>query len=76
MKDELTGWLNAVDFDKVEKVQAVTAIYDKLGIRELTENRINMYFDRGFDCFEQIKADADRKNVLIQFTRQLIERES
>jgi geranylgeranyl diphosphate synthase type II len=76
LKDELIGWLNATDFDKAEKVQAVTSIYDKLGIRELTENRINMYFDRGFDCFEQIKADTDRKNVLIQFTRQLIERES
>lgn len=76
IKDELTAWLTRTDFDKEEKVRAVTAIYDQLGIREITEARINDYFARGFANFDQINADADRKAVLIQFARQLVERES
>ncbi|WP_080054021.1 polyprenyl synthetase family protein [Spirosoma aerolatum] len=74
--DELTGWLAKTEFDKREKVKAITAIYDQLGIRQQTEARINDYFARGFANFDQVKADKDRKNVLIQFTRQLVERES
>src|SRR5690554_2087299 len=31
---ELRDWENAADFDKEEKVKAVTALYDRLGIRE------------------------------------------
>ena len=76
IKEELTGWLNKTTFDKAEKVQAVTAIYDRLGIRELTEGRITAYFDRGFANFDQVNAKPDRKKLLIQFARQLVERES
>ncbi|GAB4045922.1 polyprenyl synthetase family protein [Spirosoma litoris] len=76
VRDELTNWLTLTTFDKAEKVQAVTAIYDQLGIRQQTEARINEYFARGFANFDQINADPDRKNLLIQFTRQLVERES
>ncbi|WP_077923707.1 polyprenyl synthetase family protein [Spirosoma sp. 209] len=76
VRDELTSWLTRTRFDKAEKVQAVTAIYDKLGIREITETRINTYFERGFTNFEQINADPARKSLLSQFARQLVERES
>lgn len=76
LKEELTGWLTQKEFDKAEKVQAVTSIYDQLGIRQLTEARIGEYFARGFTNFEAVKADADRKKMLIQFAKQLVERES
>lgn len=73
---ELTEWLNKATFDKNEKVKAVTAIYDKLGIRQLTEARITDYFTQGFANFDQVEAQPDRKKLLIQFARQLVERES
>jgi geranylgeranyl diphosphate synthase type II len=76
LKAELIGWLSATEFDKQEKVQAVTAIYDQLGIRQLTEERINNYFTRGFANFEQVSADPARKALLMDFTEQLIGRES
>jgi geranylgeranyl diphosphate synthase type II len=76
LRDQLTDWLTRTTFDKTEKVQAVTAIYDQLGIRQLTEARINEYFARGFANFDQVKATPERKNLLIQFARQLVERES
>lgn len=76
IKDELTDWLNRSEFDKAKKVKAVTTIYDQLGIRQITEARINSYFAKGLNNFDEIKADAVRKDFLIQFTQQLIERES
>ncbi len=75
-KDELIRWLTQPEFDKTEKVRAVTSIYDQLSIRQLTESRINDYFARGFANFAKIRADSTRKNLLIQFARQLVERES
>ncbi|GAA4411260.1 polyprenyl synthetase family protein [Nibrella viscosa] len=76
IKDELIGWLSRTEFDKQEKVQAVTAIYDQLGIREITESRINKYFAEGFANFEQLEANSTRKEMLLAFTHQLVERES
>ena len=76
IRDELTGWLTRTDFDKAEKVAAVTTIYDKLGIREIARSRVNAYFERGFANLEQINVDPTRKNVLGDFARQLVERES
>jgi geranylgeranyl diphosphate synthase type II len=76
IRDELIDWLTRTEFSKPEKVQAVTAIYDQLGVRELTESRINEYFALGFANFDQVDADPNRKTLLIQFARQLVERES
>ena len=76
VRNELTNWLQKPVTDKGEKVQAVTAIYEQLGIRQITESRISEYFARGFANFDQITADPARKALLIQFVRQLAERES
>ncbi|GAB2782721.1 polyprenyl synthetase family protein [Rhabdobacter roseus] len=72
---DLDYWLAADTFDKEEKVQAVTAIYDALGIRTLTEQKIDEYFSRGFDCLGRVAADPTRKAPLLGFVRQLVERE-
>ncbi|MEZ0486864.1 polyprenyl synthetase family protein [Fibrella aquatica] len=76
VRTDLLDWLNRGVFDKTEKVDAVTAIYDQLGIHELTEARIADYFAKGFANLDQISADPARKELLITFARQLVERES
>jgi geranylgeranyl diphosphate synthase, type II len=75
-KQKLDYWLQQKDFDKVEKVNAIIEIYNHLKIKELTENKINYYFNLGFEQLEQIEAEETRKAVLRQFIQQLIERES
>lgn len=74
-KNKLDHWLAAEDFDKEEKVKEVTAIYDSLGIRIFTEQKIKEYFAKGFDCLERLPADPDRKAPLMGFVHQLVERE-
>lgn len=74
-KKELEHWISKKQFDPEEKVNAVTKIYNDLGIKELTEETINMYFERGFNSLRQIDAPLHRKNVLKKFTASLAARE-
>lgn len=43
---ELRRWLRAKKFDEKRKIKAVTAIYDSLGLKELTEKKISEYLTR------------------------------
>lgn len=74
--ETLQYWLDAKDFDKAEKVAAVTEIYNSLNIKQLAEQKMNAYFDKGLADLEKLNASADRKKPLIELTKQLIERES
>ncbi|WP_394996171.1 polyprenyl synthetase family protein [Emticicia sp.] len=74
--EALNLWIDAKDFDKKEKVKAVTEIYNSLNIRQLAEEKMNDYFDKGLEGLAQLNASAERKQPLIEITKQLIERES
>jgi len=73
-KRELDQWLKEKKFNKQKKVNAVTALYDKLGIPQLTEKKIQFYFDKGFEKLEKIH-DSPAKALLIRFTKDLIDRQ-
>jgi geranylgeranyl diphosphate synthase type II len=73
-KIELDHWLKAKKFNKQKKVKAVTALYDKLNIPQLTEKKIQFYFSKGFEKLEKIQ-DSPAKAELIGFTRDLIGRQ-
>ena len=74
-KQELVKWLSVKKINKQQKVNAITAIYDSLGIPQLTEKKIEYYFLKGFSFLDKIKA-GENKEQLIAFTRNLIKRQS
>ncbi|HZX74196.1 MAG TPA: polyprenyl synthetase family protein [Cyclobacteriaceae bacterium] len=73
-KQELDQWLKAKKFDKRKKVSAVKAIYDHLQLSALTEAKIDSYFKKGFDSLEKSNADPVKKQELISFAQNLINR--
>lgn len=73
---QLENWQMVKEFDKNEKVAAVTAIYNRCGIRELTERKMNEYFGLGLQQLNQLNAPASKKQVLVDFAHYLIARES
>ena len=75
-REELQRWLGLKEFDKAQKVTAVKAIYEKLGIRSLTEKKMQSYFEEGFKQFEglQIK-DESYSQTLLTVTQELMHRE-
>lgn len=72
--DELNRWLKANKFDKKKKVKAVTAIYDALDIRGLTEKKIQHYLTRADQSLSQLsvkeKTGAIRQLVGVLAGRQ------
>ncbi len=71
---ELTRWLTATDFDREEKVKAVTALYDQIGIRQLCEQKINYYFDECRKYLAKVGVSDDRKQMLLDYTDEMMKR--
>jgi geranylgeranyl diphosphate synthase type II len=74
-KAELAYWLQAINFNPVEKVKSVTAIYKNLGIDLLAEERMQHYFGLAYQQLEALVAPAERKAHLREFMDWLIARE-
>ena len=74
-RKSLERWIEAERFDRNEKVAAVTALYNAIGVRQLCENRINHYFEQGRQYLEQLSVADDRKVILRQYLAQMMKRE-
>ena len=75
IKINLLYWLNQREFDKEQKVKAVTDIYNQLHIKSITEQKIQTYFDSSFEILDKIQADASKKQFLKQFIEEILHRE-
>jgi geranylgeranyl diphosphate synthase type II len=74
-KKELEYWLKTQKLDKREKVGAITSIYNELKIDELTQKKANQFFEKGFANLSGL-SKKKKVNSLIEFTKDLIDRES
>jgi len=73
-KVELDQWLTVRKFNKQKKVKAITGLYDTMNIPQLTESKIQFYFDLGFEKLKVIP-DSPAKSMLVAFTKDLINRQ-
>jgi len=73
-KAELDQWLSVRKFNKQKKVKAITSLYNTINIPQLTESKIQFYFDLGFEKLNAIP-DSPAKSMLIAFTKDLINRQ-
>ncbi len=71
---ELLRWIEAGDFVRKEKVEAVTAIYNRLGIDRLAEKKISEYFDESRQYLSRVGADESRKAVLLDYAMAMMNR--
>lgn len=74
-RDELMKWIEAKDFDRQEKIAAVTRLYDEIGIRQLCEEKIHFYFQRGKALLEQVSVESCRKDQLRRYTAEMMNRQ-
>jgi len=73
-KEELTGWLTQKEFDPGEKIDAVTAIFDLLNNKEITEKRIQDFYQEALGSLEKLNRPANRKVELLNFASFLMTR--
>lgn len=73
--ESLGKWIAATEYDASEKVQAVTAIYDSLGLKAETEAVIASYFDAAFLEIQSLAISEEQKSALVKFMSGLVDRE-
>ncbi len=74
--ERLDYWLHLEDYDKNEKVEAVTDIYDELEIKSLSEDKMRDYFERGFDQLPRLHpSSAEGLRLLWSLAEDLVNRE-
>ena len=75
MSENLTEWIRKEDFNKTEKINAVTSIYNNLNIKEITEYKIMELFRKAQLSLDKVSVSKERKSVLEKFAFQLMKRE-
>ena len=74
-KAELEAWIARKDFDRQEKVDAVTRLYTKLGIDRLAKERIEYYTREALSCLDAVDTPDERKAELREYTMMMMRRE-
>lgn len=75
LRRELVHWVEAKTFDCDEKVAAVTAIYNKVGVDKLASEKIACYFQASKKYLDAVQVSEDRKAELRLYARKMMERE-
>ena len=69
--DELRHWLNDPYATRVEKVAAVTALYERLGVRQLAQEAIADCNVRAIDAFNRVKISDEDKQAFVDLANSL-----
>ena len=69
--DELRHWLNDPYVTRDDKVAGVTALYERLGVRQLAEDAITHYNDLSVAAFNRVKMSDDDKNAFVALANRL-----
>jgi geranylgeranyl diphosphate synthase type II len=75
-RKELMQWIEAKEFDRQEKIAAVTRLYDEIGIRQLCEKKINFFFEEAKQYLDKVSVAEERKQYLRAYTAEMMKRES
>lgn len=75
-KQELLFWLTAKKYKASEKITAIKEIYNALHIPETVDRKVNFFFRKGFQNLESVQGKNSGKEILMNYTKALIERQS
>lgn len=74
-RQELLRWINAKDFDREEKVRAVTDLYNKIGIDRLAQEKIAYYFEQSKKYIDAVQLPEERKAELRAYAEKMMYRQ-
>ena len=74
-RKELLHWVTAENFDRDEKVKAVTRLYNEIGIDRLAQERIAYYFGESRKYLEAVNLPDERKEFLRSYTEEMMHRQ-
>lgn len=74
-REELTRWVSARDFDRNEKVDAVTRLYNKIGIDQLAQDKIAYYFAQSKKFLDAVNVPEEKKEELRKYAQKMMKRQ-
>ena len=72
---ELEKWISASEFDREEKIAAVTRLYNEIGIDKLAQEKINFYFEQSRKYLAAVSVAEDRKAEITAYAQRMMKRE-
>ena len=73
-RESLEYWLAAVDYVPAEKIAAVTALYNEIGVGARCEEKIEALYSEGLGVLESVALPEERKTALKEFACSLMGR--
>lgn len=74
-REELTRWVSARDFDRNEKVNAVTHLYNEIGIDQLAQDKIAYYFAQSKKFLDAVNVPEEKKEELRKYAQKMMKRQ-
>lgn len=74
-RKELTRWVSARDFDRNEKVDAVTRLYNEMGIDQLAQDKIAYYFAQSKKFLDAVNVPEEKKEELRKYAQKMMKRQ-
>ena len=75
-RSELQHWVGCKDCNPDEKIKAVTALYTKIGVDRMAQERMNAYYAEAEACLDEVKLPEERKQMLRSIALELMGRQS
>ena len=62
--EALRSWMDKKEFDPAQKIQAFTSIYNELQLKQLTENKIQAYYDASVENLKALQVAPEKLTIL------------
>ena len=73
-REELEKWLAAKHYEPAEKIAAVTALYDEIGVGKMCQAKAEALHAEGFAVLDSIALPEERKQVLREYACSMLNR--
>lgn len=74
-KEILRNTISDTTISEEEKIGRVRSIYDSLNVKEITQNKINYYFDNAMSIISKLNVSDEKKSGVIDIAKRLIHRD-
>lgn len=72
---QLESWIGATEFDRDEKVAAVTRLYNEIGIDRMAQDMIAYYFEQSRKYLQAVSVEESRKAELAAYAQRMMNRQ-
>lgn len=71
----LSGYFKAQNIEPDKKINGVLNIYNELGVKEITESKIEEFYQNALNAMEKVNVLPDKKETLIEIAQGIMKRE-